>query len=205
MWYAELSKDGLVKTHCRSGLSTASAEHPGDCCQDEPRENREPREQPLRIDVRPVHTDILPPINTEPPKPRRVYIRNSVELARYGYTPGCIGCEAPMTQRPSRDHTEQCRTRIIQAISSNVDLSARLREAHERMSCSVLDAEPNMKKVRSAEHTMVPFFHLWFSYHTHTLSAPVAHGGSSSSSAPSLPLLNTCVLMTVTSTLVQRS
>ena len=47
---------------------------------DEQRDPREPREQPLRIDVRLVHT------NTEPAKPRRVYIRNSVELARYGYT-----------------------------------------------------------------------------------------------------------------------
>ena len=60
----------------------------------EPREPREPREQPLRIDVRRVHPDLPPPIGTEPARPRRVYIRNSVELARYGYTPGFIGCEA---------------------------------------------------------------------------------------------------------------
>ena len=65
---------------------------------DEPREPREPREQPLRIDVRPVHTDLPPPINTELAKPRRVYVRISVEVARYGCTPGCIGCEAAMTQ-----------------------------------------------------------------------------------------------------------
>ena len=51
---------------------------------DEPREPKEPREQPLRIDVRPVHTNFLPPVNTEPAKPRRVYIRSAVELARYG-------------------------------------------------------------------------------------------------------------------------
>ena len=57
---------------------------------DEPREPREPREQPLRIDVRPVHTDLPPPINTELAKPRRVYVRISVEVARYGYTPGCV-------------------------------------------------------------------------------------------------------------------
>ena len=69
------------------------------------------------------------PISTEPAKPRRVYISLSDELGRYGYTPGCIGCEAAMTQGPSRDHTEQCRTRIIPAMSSDVDLSARVREA----------------------------------------------------------------------------
>ena len=44
---------------------------------DEPREPREPRERPLRVDVRPVHTDLPPPINTKPAKPVRVYIRNS--------------------------------------------------------------------------------------------------------------------------------
>ena len=37
---------------------------------DELREPREPREQPLRIDVRPVHTDLPSPISTEPVKPR---------------------------------------------------------------------------------------------------------------------------------------
>ena len=77
---------------------------------DEPREPREPKEQPLRIDTRLVHTDHPRPINTKPVKPRRVYIRNSVLLARYGYTPGCIGCEAAMTHGPSHDHTKQCRT-----------------------------------------------------------------------------------------------
>ena len=53
---------------------------------DEPREPSEPREQPLKIDVRLVHADLLPPVSTGPSKPRRVYIRISVELVRYGYT-----------------------------------------------------------------------------------------------------------------------
>ena len=52
---------------------------------DELREPREPRE-PLRIDVRPVHADLPPPISTEPSKPRRVYIRNPVELSRHVHT-----------------------------------------------------------------------------------------------------------------------
>ena len=51
---------------------------------DEPREPMEPREQPLRIDARLVRGYLLPPIPTEPSKPRRVHIRNSVELAPYG-------------------------------------------------------------------------------------------------------------------------
>ena len=148
---------------CRSGLfSTASAEHLGDCCQVMSRENPEKQERA---------------------KPCRVYIRNSVELARYGYISGCIGCEAVMTQGPSRDHSEQCRTRIIQAMSSDADLSAQVLEAHERMSRSVSDAEPNMKKVRVAEHTIVLVSPVIST--PHTVSAFVAHGGSSSSSASS--------------------
>ena len=66
-------------------------------------EPRGPRERPSRVDVRPVHTDLPPPINREPIKPRQVYIRNSVELARYAR--GCVGCDAAKIQGPSRDHT----------------------------------------------------------------------------------------------------
>ena len=39
VWYAELSKDGLVETLQIQALSTASVEHPGDCCQMTSREN----------------------------------------------------------------------------------------------------------------------------------------------------------------------
>ena len=43
-----------------------------------------------------------------------------------------------------------------QAMPSDADLSARVREVYARKSRSVSDAEPNMKKVRFAEHTTVP-------------------------------------------------
>ena len=54
--------------------------------------------------------------------PSRVELTSeiSVELARVGYTLGCIGCETAKNQSISRDHTEQCRTRIIQAFFSDV-------------------------------------------------------------------------------------
>ena len=110
VWCAELSSDGVMKT-----LPVFSNRIRGTprrlVPDDEPRELREPRQQPKRIDVRPVHADFPPPISTEPSKPRRVYIRSSVELARYGYTPGCIGYEPAMTQGPSRDHTALQNTR----------------------------------------------------------------------------------------------
>ena len=47
----------------------------------------------------------IPPIRTEPSRPRRVYIRNSVELARYGNELGCRSYEAAASAIPglSRD------------------------------------------------------------------------------------------------------
>ena len=49
------------------------------------------------------------------------------------------------------------------------------------MSRSVSDAEPSVEKVRFAEHNCSSFTR---SFHVTTVSAFVAHGGSSSSSAP---------------------
>ena len=103
VWNAELLKDPVFFNSIRGTRRRLLLD-------DEPREPKKPGEQPLRIDVRLVHIDLPPPNNTEPAKQRRVKIRNSVELARSGYPPGCIGCEAAMIQGPSRGHTEQCRT-----------------------------------------------------------------------------------------------
>ena len=50
------------------------------------RENPENQEG-NRCDVRLVHPDLLLPISTDPAKPRRLHIRHSVDLVRYGYTP----------------------------------------------------------------------------------------------------------------------
>ena len=84
VWCAELSKDGLVKT---LQILSFFQQHPWKTPKilfpdDKPREPRAPREQELRIDVRPVHADLPPPSSTEPSKPRRVYIRNYFELAQ---------------------------------------------------------------------------------------------------------------------------
>ena len=164
---------------------------------DEPREPTEPREQLLRIDVRPVLTDLLPPFSTEPAKPRRVYTRNSGELARDGYTPGRIGCEAAITRGPSRDHTEQCRTRIIQAMSSDVVFSARVRDAHERMSRQVSDAQPDMKKV----NPRLTLFNPRFPHETNFLYlSRMVDRHRHQHHHLQFPLLYTCDLMTVTST-----
>ena len=144
-------------------------------------EPREPRELFLRIDVHPVHTDLPPPINTEPARPRRVYIRNSAgkiwdtlldaSAAKQRWPRGLRvitrdsgGHESskPCLQMPTSVHESGKRTK-------------------EWQSLSVSDAEPSMKKVRFTEHTTVLV--LFVISTSHTVSAPVAHGGSPSSSA----------------------
>ena len=69
VWYAELS---------------ASVEHPGDCCQKTNREKPENNrcESMYVLCILTFYSN-----HQEPAKPRRVYIRNSVGLARYGYIP----------------------------------------------------------------------------------------------------------------------
>ena len=84
VWCAELSSGGLVHmpqihSFSKAFRGTLTRLVPDD----EPREPREPGEQPLTIDVRLVHAG-LPPISTGPSNPRRVHFRNSVELVRHG-------------------------------------------------------------------------------------------------------------------------
>ena len=70
---------------------------------------REPR-IPTQFDVRPASVELPPKIATaDHSGPRRVYIRAAVELARYGYTPNCAGCEAADAGVPGfvKPHTEE--------------------------------------------------------------------------------------------------
>ena len=75
-----------------------------------------------------------------------------------------------MTQGPSRDHTEQYRTQIIKAMSSDVALSVRVTDARERMSCPVRDAEPIMKKKKKKKrdrlNARLNLFHPWYPHDT---------------------------------------
>ena len=67
-------------------------------------------------------------------------------------------------------------------MSSDFDVSARVRAAHERMSRSLSDAESDMKNAIFAEHTTILVSPAIST--PHTVSALVVHGGSSSPSAP---------------------
>ena len=105
---------------------------------------REPR-IPTQFDVRPASVELPSKIAAaDHSGPRRVYIRAAVELARCGYTPNCEGCEAAEAGAPGfvKPHTEECRARIIQAMSEDEGLSSRVRDASERMAL----AEPEKKR-----------------------------------------------------------
>ena len=96
-----------------------------------------------------------PPPTTGEQLPRRAYIRRAVELARYGYTDQCIGCQHAKL-KPA-DHSEECLARIVRHMTADADLSqraqvaqhARTHEAQARERDSV--SEPPRKKVRFAE------------------------------------------------------
>ena len=112
---------------------------------------REPR-IPTQFDVRPASVELPPKIATaDHSGPRRIYIREAVQLARYGYTPNCAGCEAAEAGVPGfvKPHTEECRARIIQAMSEDEGLSSRVRGASERMAL----AEPEKKRRFQPEET----------------------------------------------------
>ena len=135
LWYAEPSKDGFVKTLQIWSLSPASVEQPRDCCQMTSRENPGNQES-NRCESMYVLCILILFLQSARSQPSLVECISEIHVswARYGYTPGCTGCEAAMAQVPSRDHTERCRTRIIKAMSSDVAFAVRVRDAHERRS-----------------------------------------------------------------------
>ena len=67
-----------------------------------------------------------PPTNGEQ-LPRRVYIRRSVELARYGYTDQCIGYQHARLGLKLSDHNEECRARIVRHMTADDNLNKRVR------------------------------------------------------------------------------
>ena len=58
--------------------------------------------------------------------PRRVYIRRSVGLARYGYTDRCIGCQHARLGLKFADQSEECRARIVRHMTTDDDLNQRV-------------------------------------------------------------------------------
>ena len=65
--------------------------------------------------------------------PRRLYIRRSVELARYGYTDRCIGCHHARLGLKPADHNEECRARIAKHMTADDNLNQRVQIAQDRI------------------------------------------------------------------------
>ena len=83
-----------------------------------------------------VHAAVLereaPPSTAGEQLPRRVYIRRSVELARYGFTDRCIGCQHARLGLKPTDHDEECRARIVRNMTVDDNLNQRVQIARDR-------------------------------------------------------------------------
>ncbi|CAK0843605.1 unnamed protein product [Prorocentrum cordatum] len=65
-------------------------------------------------------------------RPRAVYIRKDVEIAKYGLSPGCYGCAAILNGARAQAHSAKCRARIEQAMQDDEEAKQRLEDARER-------------------------------------------------------------------------
>ena len=94
----------------------------------------------LRAVVERQHIDVqaanvpLPPraAPAEPVAPKRVYIRAGVEFRKYGPTVGCIGVDAALVEGKPKNHTEECRQRIVRAMADDPALAPRIEESAAR-------------------------------------------------------------------------
>ena len=89
-----------------------------------------------------------PPVGEQ--LPRRVYIRRSVELARYGYTDRCIGWQHARLGLKRADHNEECRARIVRHMTADDNLNQRVQIAQDRI------VETTPSEARTGERDPVP-------------------------------------------------
>ena len=113
----------------------------------------------VQLDVRAAIAERqAPPPTVGEQLPRRVYIRRLVELAWYGYTDRCIGCQHA---RLGLKLAEECRARVVRHMIADDNLNQRVQNAQDRIvETAPLEArtgerdlvpEPARKKVRFAE------------------------------------------------------
>ena len=91
-----------------------------------------------------------PPPTVGEQLPRLVYIRRSVELARYGYTDRCIGCQHARLGLKPADHNEECRARIVRNMIADDNLNQRVQIAQDQ----TVEATP--PGARTGERDPVP-------------------------------------------------
>ena len=91
-----------------------------------------------------------PPPTVGEQLPRRVYIRRSLELARYGYTDRCIGCQHARLGLKPADHNEECRARFVRHMTADDNLNQRVQIAQDRI------VETTPLEARTGERDPVP-------------------------------------------------
>ena len=92
---------------------------------------------PTQLHAGPVAADAqLPAQRTEAEwitMARRVYSRKDVELVKHGFTPGCDGCNVVASGvGPPRNHSDECRLRIVKAMADDPDGQPSLAAAASR-------------------------------------------------------------------------
>ena len=106
----------------------------------------------------PAADDAPPPASKAPavPVPRQLYIRKDVELAKYGYTEGCLKCTDVREGRPTvAPHSAACRARIEAAIRADPASQSRVDRHDVRFAQGMADQTqqesppaPTPKRVR---------------------------------------------------------
>ena len=91
-----------------------------------------------------------PPPTVGEQLPRRVYIRRSVELARYRNTDRCVGCQRARLGLKPADHDEECRARVVRHMTADDNLNQRVRIAQDRI------VETTPPEARTGERDPVP-------------------------------------------------
>ena len=105
----------------------------------------------VQLDVRAAIPErTAPPPTVGEQLPRRVCIRRSVGLARYGYTDRCIVCQHARLGLKPADHSEECGARIVRHMTSDDDLNQRVQIAQDR----VVETAP--PEARTGERDSVP-------------------------------------------------
>ena len=101
----------------------------------------------------PIH---MPDPERNVPVPRRIMLRQS-DFAAHGFTAGCPGCEW-LTHRVghSRNHTEECRTRMEEAMAQSQEGKARMEKNKDRLDFKVAEMSVAIEEQELANQGATP-------------------------------------------------
>ena len=136
-----------------------------------------------------------PPPTVGEQLPRRVHIRRSVELTRYGYTDRCIGSQHARLGLKPADQNEECRASIVRHMTADDNLNQRVHIGKDRTVEATSpppdartgerdpEPEPARKKVRFAERVEEQTPEGTVGTHSRSVSSSSSSSSSSDSSS----------------------